>query len=158
MGPRCRDCGGEQWDQDGRCVACHAFPTLGYDVADFIESSCVVPDRDQMGDPFMLTDEQLRFLLHFYRLNPHVKFDRTDVEVAFAVRASPRRAVDPPAEMGERAVRRGDRVRGGRRACCVRRLGRCRAAGREAVAYAADPDHGACGRPDRERVVGVCSR
>jgi hypothetical protein len=76
MGPRCRDCGGEQWDQDGRCVACHAFPTLGYDVADFIESSCVVPDRDQMGDPFMLTDEQLRFLLHFYRLNPHVKFDR----------------------------------------------------------------------------------
>lgn len=46
------------------------FPTLGYQVADWIEARCAVPDRDQVGDPFLLTDEQLNFLLHHYRINP----------------------------------------------------------------------------------------
>lgn len=58
-------------------MACRAFPTLGYLVADFIEAKCVVPDRDQAGEPFVLTNEQLRFLLHFYRIRPGVEFDPT---------------------------------------------------------------------------------
>lgn len=77
MVPRCRDCGGDEWTADGRCAdkACNAFPTLGYDIADFIEARCVIPDRDLAGDPFILTDEQLRFLLHFYRVRPAVAVD-----------------------------------------------------------------------------------
>lgn len=74
--PTCRDCGGSTWDREGRCRECRAFPTLGYQVADFIEASCVVPDRDQVGEPFVLTDEQLRFLLWFYRVRPAAVFDR----------------------------------------------------------------------------------
>lgn len=46
------------------------FPTLGYLVADWIEAHCVVPDGDRAGEPFRLTDEQLRFVLRFYRLQP----------------------------------------------------------------------------------------
>lgn len=46
------------------------FPTLGYAVADWIEARCAIPDREDMGQPYLLTDEQLRFLLHFYRLDP----------------------------------------------------------------------------------------
>lgn len=46
------------------------FPTLGYQVADWIESRCAIPDREFVGQPFLLTDEQLLFLLHFYRLDP----------------------------------------------------------------------------------------
>lgn len=46
------------------------FPTLGYQVADWIEARCAIPDREFVGDPFLLTDEQLNFVLHFYRLDP----------------------------------------------------------------------------------------
>lgn len=46
------------------------FPTLGYLVGTWIETNCAIPDRELVGDPFLLTDEQLRFLLHFYRLVP----------------------------------------------------------------------------------------
>lgn len=46
------------------------FPTLGYQVADWIEARCAIPDRELIGSPFLLTDEQLRFLLHFYRIDP----------------------------------------------------------------------------------------
>ena len=45
------------------------FPTLGYQVADWIEDMCAIPDGERAGDPYLLTDEQLRFLLHFYRVN-----------------------------------------------------------------------------------------
>lgn len=48
----------------------NSFPTLGYQVADWIEERCAIPDREMVGEPFLLTDEQLRFLLHFYRLDP----------------------------------------------------------------------------------------
>ena len=47
-----------------------AFPTLGYQVADWIESHCVIPDGDNAGAPFVLTNEQLRFVLFHYRLQP----------------------------------------------------------------------------------------
>ena len=46
------------------------FPTLGFAVADWIEAHCVVPDGDRAGEPFRLTDEQLRFVLAHYRLRP----------------------------------------------------------------------------------------
>jgi hypothetical protein len=46
------------------------FPTLGYQIADWIEARCAIPDREMVGEPFLLTDEQLRFLLNFYRLDP----------------------------------------------------------------------------------------
>lgn len=46
------------------------FPTLGYQVADWIEARCAIPDREFVGDPFLLTDEELSFFLHFYRLVP----------------------------------------------------------------------------------------
>lgn len=44
--------------------------TLGYAVADWIEAHCVIPDGDRAGDPFILTDEMLRFLCWHYRLRP----------------------------------------------------------------------------------------
>lgn len=46
------------------------FPSLGWAVAEWIESHCVVPDREDAGEPLVLSDEQLRFLVHHYRLKP----------------------------------------------------------------------------------------
>lgn len=46
------------------------FPTLGFEVAQWIEDSCAIPDREYVGNPFLLTDEELLFLLNFYRLVP----------------------------------------------------------------------------------------
>lgn len=46
------------------------FPTLGYDVGEWIESNLVVPDGYRKGQPYLLTDEMWRFLLHYYRLFP----------------------------------------------------------------------------------------
>jgi hypothetical protein len=48
------------------------FPTLGYAVADWIEDNCAIPDGDLTGQPFILTDEQIKFLLRFYRIDPDV--------------------------------------------------------------------------------------
>src|SRR5687767_2344344 len=72
--PRCK-CGETSWNEEGRCRICRRFPTLGYVVGQWIEAKCAVPDRDQVGEPFILTDEQWKFLLNFYRLNPHAIFD-----------------------------------------------------------------------------------
>jgi hypothetical protein len=47
------------------------FPTLGYDVGEWIESHCVIPDGYRMGQQYRLTDEMWRFLLHFYRVYSH---------------------------------------------------------------------------------------
>jgi hypothetical protein len=47
------------------------FPTLGYDVGDWIEQHLVIPDGYRMGEPYRLTDEMWTFLVHFYRLYPH---------------------------------------------------------------------------------------
>ena len=46
------------------------FPSLGWAVAEWIEEHCVVPDREDAGEAFVLSDEQLRFLVHHYRLKP----------------------------------------------------------------------------------------
>lgn len=45
------------------------FPTLGYDVGEWIEEHLVIPDGYRQGEPFKLTDEMWSFLLHFYRLD-----------------------------------------------------------------------------------------
>lgn len=44
------------------------WPTLGFVVAEWIEAHCVIPDGDNAGAPFVLTDEQYRFVLSHYRL------------------------------------------------------------------------------------------
>jgi hypothetical protein len=46
------------------------FPTLGFQVAEWIEHWCVIPDGDRMGQPFILTNEMIRFLQHYYRIDP----------------------------------------------------------------------------------------
>ena len=43
-------------------------PTLGWQVGDWIEANCVVPDQEHMGEPYRLTDEMWTFLAHHYRL------------------------------------------------------------------------------------------
>lgn len=47
------------------------FPTLGGLVAEWIEANLVIPDGYRQGEPFLLTDEMLRFLKHYFRLYPH---------------------------------------------------------------------------------------
>jgi hypothetical protein len=47
------------------------FPTLGYDVGEWIEAHCIVPDGYLQGQPYRLTDEMWTFLIHFYRLYPY---------------------------------------------------------------------------------------
>jgi hypothetical protein len=51
------------------------FPTLGYQVADLIEAKCAIPDGEHAGEPYKLTDEQLRFLLWMYRVDPETRWD-----------------------------------------------------------------------------------
>lgn len=46
------------------------FPSLGWQVGEWIEANCVVPDGDHIGDPYLLTDEMWRFLAWHYRLLP----------------------------------------------------------------------------------------
>jgi hypothetical protein len=62
-GPRCRDCGARDWDAKGRCKECRAFPTLGYLVWDLVEDVCVIPDREDAGEPFIPTPEQSAIFL-----------------------------------------------------------------------------------------------
>lgn len=45
------------------------FPTLGYEVARWIAEHCIVPDGEAQGEPFEVSTWQLKFLVHFYRLN-----------------------------------------------------------------------------------------
>jgi hypothetical protein len=73
VSPRCVYCQSERFTPGGRCQECRTFPTLGHEVAAWIEANLVIPDRDQVGDPFLLTEEQERFLNYFYRVNPHAK-------------------------------------------------------------------------------------
>ncbi len=64
------------------------FPTLGYLVADWIEDNCAIPDGEAIGDPFILTDEQLLFLLWHYRLKPSARVDHRKPSSAFEYRRS----------------------------------------------------------------------
>ena len=49
------------------------FPTLGYTIAEWIEALCVIPDGDHAGDPFLLSDKQIEFLVWYYRLDPKAR-------------------------------------------------------------------------------------
>lgn len=62
------------------------FPTLGWDVGEWIESFCVVPDREHGGQPYKLTDEMWTFLAHHYRLNLNARVGQ--LATAFAYRRS----------------------------------------------------------------------
>lgn len=64
------------------------FPTLGYAVGEWVEAWCVVPDGPRAGQPFVLTDEQLRFLLWHYRLHPGAVADPARPSAAFRYRRS----------------------------------------------------------------------
>lgn len=64
------------------------FPSLGYVVADYIEERCVIPDGPHEGEPFLLTDEMLRFVVWHYRLWPLAYADVDKPSKAFTVRRS----------------------------------------------------------------------
>lgn len=49
-------------------------PTLGYDVAAWIESSLLQPDGPSAGGAFWLTPEQINFLLHWFSLDADGRF------------------------------------------------------------------------------------
>lgn len=49
------------------------YPTLGYEVGEWIESHVVIPDGYRMGEPYRLTDEMWRFLLKRYRIYPYAR-------------------------------------------------------------------------------------
>lgn len=49
------------------------WPTLGFLAADWIEAHCVVPDRIEAGDPFILSDWQLWNIVNHYRVRPSAK-------------------------------------------------------------------------------------
>lgn len=44
------------------------FPSLGWLAVDWTEAHCVIPDGFSRANPFVLTDEQLTFTVHHYRL------------------------------------------------------------------------------------------
>lgn len=46
------------------------FPSLGWEISEWITDNLFVPDGPHMGEPLVLTDEQLQILVRFYRLNP----------------------------------------------------------------------------------------
>lgn len=49
------------------------FPSLGYIIADWVETYCIIPDGPRGGDPYVLTDEQLEHFVWCYRLHPDAK-------------------------------------------------------------------------------------
>ena len=61
-------------------------PSLGGLVGEWIEEHCVIPDMDQMGEPYRLTDEMWTFLLNHYRVR--VDADPKRHGSAFAYRRS----------------------------------------------------------------------
>jgi hypothetical protein len=79
--PRCRNCGGLDWtdkpgsDEHGRCVACREFPTLGYSVVAWVDEWCVIPDREDAGQPFRATNDQCLILLNHWRVNPFASLE-----------------------------------------------------------------------------------
>jgi len=46
------------------------FPSLGWDIIDFIEGGLVVPLGKDAGRPLKLTPEQVEFLVRLYRIDP----------------------------------------------------------------------------------------
>lgn len=89
------------------------FPSLGGEVAVWIEENVVIPDGYRRGGQYVLTNEMLRFLKRFYRIDPE------EGRLHFyggQLRRSQK--------WGKRPVRRGDHPRRGAGAGAVRRVGR----------------------------------
>lgn len=62
------------------------FPSLGYILTDWIEAHCVIPDGFNIGEPFVLSDEQFRFIVNHYRLRPDIEFNPASPLLASAFR------------------------------------------------------------------------
>jgi len=64
------------------------FPTLGYQVGEWIEAMCPIPDGELQGRPYRLTTEMLRFLLWFYRLRPDAIVEEGRLSAPFVYRGA----------------------------------------------------------------------
>lgn len=64
------------------------FPTLGYQMGEWIEAHCVIPDGIHQGEKYLLTDEMWRFLLWCYRLHPRAVQNDNRPSAAFVYRGS----------------------------------------------------------------------
>lgn len=62
------------------------FPSLGWDVGDWIEEHCVIPDGEHGAEPYKLTDEMWRFLVFHYRLK--LEAEAGQLATAFRYRRS----------------------------------------------------------------------
>lgn len=62
------------------------FPSLGYILTEWIEAHCVIPDGFNIGEPFLLSDEQYAFIVNHYRLRPDIEFNPTSPLLASAFR------------------------------------------------------------------------
>jgi hypothetical protein len=62
--------------------------TLGFQVAQWIEANCIIPDGLRQGEPLQLTDEMLEFLVNFFRIHPHARPDPTRPSAAFVYRGA----------------------------------------------------------------------
>lgn len=60
------------------------FPSLGWQVAQWIEEFCVIPDQDNKGDPYILTPEMIRFLVNYYRIRPNARWEGQEWKNAFS--------------------------------------------------------------------------
>lgn len=69
------------------------WPTLGWEIIDFIEAYCPHGPGDVQGDPFVLDDEEVQLLLDLYRLYPreHPRAGRRLVARGLYSRAKGRR-------------------------------------------------------------------
>jgi len=47
------------------------YPTLGFLIIDWVEAHCVIPDRTQVGEPFILSNWQAYNVLNHYRVKPN---------------------------------------------------------------------------------------
>jgi len=64
------------------------FPTLGFAVGKWIENNCVIPDGEQQGERYLLTEEMWKFLVQFYRLHPNAQHDPRRPSAPFAHRGA----------------------------------------------------------------------
>jgi hypothetical protein len=62
------------------------FPTLGITVGTWIQQHCVIPDGVHQGEPYRLTEEMWKFLVHYYRLHPNAQLDERKPSAPFAYR------------------------------------------------------------------------
>jgi hypothetical protein len=51
------------------------FPTLGYLIADWIETHCIIPDGFAKGRPYVMADWQLWCTVNHYRVKPDAAWD-----------------------------------------------------------------------------------